>query len=223
MNLYAGHKSDDVIDYLLRRRSVKADQLAAPGPSALDIETILKAATRVPDHGKMCPWYFLIFEGEDRATAGHVIADIYARKNPEEPADKIEKEANRLMRAPLVIGVVSRARRGKNPIWEQVLSAGAVCMNVLLAANALGYGANWLTEWYAYDPDVKTALGLDRRDHVAGFIHIGTPVSEPEERERPLLADIVTRWSGKTGILKGDSADREKFDFPPPGFDFTDL
>lgn len=205
-----------MLDLLLTRRSVKAADLQAPGPTAAQLRMLLTAAARVPDHGKTMPFYFLVFEGKARAVIGRKIADVFVRQNPDAPADKVELEANRFLRAPLVVGVIYRKRRGKHPLWEQMLSVGAACQNMLLAAHAMGFAGNWLSEWHAYDDDVRAALGLDERDMVAGYIHIGTPPADkPEDRDRPDLDEIVTFWEDGAPIKKGDLYDRPKFDFPP--------
>ena len=218
MSLYAGKHSPEMLDYLLNRRSVKADALTAPGPSPDQLQTILKAATRVPDHGKMNPWYFIVFDGAAREEAGAIIAKAYQHANPDARPDKIESERQRFLRAPLVIAVISRLRKGKKPLWEQILSAGAACMNLSLAAHASGFGVNWVTEWYAYDENAKTAMGLDARDHVAGFLYIGTVATPPEERERPDLNLIVNHFKAGAPLQKGDEYDQEKFDLPEAGF-----
>jgi nitroreductase len=219
MSLIAGKKSDEMLEYLLKRRSVSVKNLAMPAPSPEQIQTILTVAARVPDHGKTVPFYFIVFEGEMRKEVGQIIARHYKVKNPEAPQDKIETEEERFLRAPLVIGVIYRPRRGKHPIWEQMMSVGAVCQNLILAVNASGFGANWLSEWYAYDEDFKRELGLDSKDIIAGFIHIGTVTALPEERERPNLDEIVTRWKSGVPLNKGDAAEGNKFDFPTLGFD----
>jgi len=211
-------KTNETLNHLLTRRSVKVTTLATPGPTADEIQTLLTAATRVPDHGKLCPWYFLVFENEKRLQAGDIIAKAYKTDHPTATPGKIDTERQRLARAPLVIAVISRARKGKPPLWEQILSSGAVCMNLAHAAHALGYGAQWLTEWYAYHDAVKSGLGLDHRDHIAGFIHIGTPTTKPEERDRPDLNEIVTRWAPNVTLNKGDIYNYEKFDIPELGF-----
>jgi len=224
MSVIAGRKEPVVLEYLQGRRSVKAADMVGPGPDADELKIMLKAATRVPDHGKLCPWYFLTFEGDARAQAGDVIAEIFAQKNPQEAADKVEVERSRFMRAPQVIAVVHRVRRGKHPVWEQIMSTGAACQNLLLAANALGFCAQWLSEWYAYDRDVLERFGLDERDHIAGFIHVGRVAAQPEERERPDIQTLWTRWSLDVSLSKGDAEnDREKFDYSKLGFDFTKL
>jgi len=220
--IYARH-NQDVLDYLLGRRSVKVEALSAPGPSAAQLQTILTAAARVPDHGKMVPWYFMVFEGDARTQAGENFAQHYLRANPEALPDQITRERERFLRAPLVVGVVSRMRKGKNPVWEQVMSAGAAGQNLSLAAHASGFGVCWLTEWVAYDAGVKAALGLDARDHIAGFFYIGTVSEVPEERDRPDLAQIVNHWRPETPLLKGDVYDNEKFPLPPAGCDFSGI
>ena len=166
-----------------------------PRPLAAELDTILTIGARVPDHGKLTPWRFIVFEGEARARAGEIIAQVFAQKNPAAPAAEIEIEKRRLMDAPLVIAVVSFTRpHPKVPAWEQELSAGASAMNIVTAATALGYGANWLTGWFAFDRDVLDGFGLKADEKLAGFIHIGTPSKPSEDRPRPALSDIVTRF-----------------------------
>ena len=165
----------DALKLLTTRRSFKAAELGEPGPSAAEIDTLLTVASRVPDHGKLTPWRFIVFEGEARRAAGAAIAAAFRAKYPDAKPEHVEAERGRLMRAPLVIAVVSRAApHEKIPEWEQVLSAGAAAMSLVLAAHALGYGANWITEWYAYDRGVLDALGLAPHERIAGFVHIGT-------------------------------------------------
>jgi nitroreductase len=187
----------DALELLKTRRSLKPVELASPGPSAADVDTLLTIASRVPDHGKLVPWRFIVFEGEARLKAGEAIAAAFRIKYPEAKPEHIDNERKRLARAPLVIAVVSRAGpHVKIPEWEQVLSAGAAAMSLVLAAHALGYGANWITEWYAYDRRVLDALGLKANEKIAGFVHIGTPVSPPEDRPRPQLSEIAIRFAG---------------------------
>jgi nitroreductase len=185
----------DALDLLKTRRSVKPREMSGPGPSPAEIETILTIAARVPDHGKLTPWRFILFEGDARARAGEVIAKVFARKNPNASSAEIEIEKKRLTDAPLVIGVVSLTKpHPKVPAWEQQLSAGASAMNMVTAASALGYGACWLTGWFAFDRDVLDGLGVKAEEKLAGFIHIGTPTKPTEDRPRPAIADIVTRF-----------------------------
>jgi nitroreductase len=185
----------DAIDLLKTRRSVKPREMTAPGPSPAELETILTIGARVPDHGKLAPWRFIIFEGDARERAGEVIAKVFARKNPNASPAEIDLEKRRLTDAPLVIAVVSFTRpHPKVPPWEQELSAGASAMNIVTAATALGFGACWLTGWFAFDRDVLDGLGLKADERLAGFIHIGTPSKPSEDRPRPVLSDIVTRF-----------------------------
>jgi nitroreductase len=186
----------DALELLKTRRSIKPIELAGPPPSAAEIETLLTVASRVPDHGKLTPWRFIIFEGEARLAAGAAIVAAFSAKYPQATAEQAEAERSRLARAPLVIAVVSRAApHVKIPEWEQVLSAGAAAMNLVLAAHALGYAASWITEWYAYDRGVLDALGLKENERIAGFVHIGRPKEPPEDRPRPPLTEIATRFA----------------------------
>ena len=187
----------EAIDLLKTRRSVKPFELSGPGPSAAEIDTILTVASRVPDHGKLTPWRFIVFEGEGRIAAGNKIAAAFKEKYPEATQVQIDKERERLSRAPLVIAVISRAAEHKKiPEWEQVLSAGAAAMSLVLASHALGYAANWITEWYAYDRRALDALGVSPNERIAGFIHIGRSQGPKEDRDRPALKEIASRYLG---------------------------
>ena len=189
--------TNPALSLLLSRRSVKPAMLSAPGPTADQLSTILTAAARVPDHKKLAPWRFVVFEGDARVKFGDVIADACAKEDKEPPSPgRLETERGRLARAPTVVAVISRVvpTRGA-PEWEQVLSCGAACFNMCLAANALGFGSNWLTEWYSYSPHVCSAMGLADNERLAGFIYIGTTVEAQPDRDRPDLATIVTRWT----------------------------
>jgi nitroreductase len=186
---------NDTIELLARRRSAPALALAEPGPTPQEIEMMLGIAARVPDHGKLAPWRFVVFAGEGRDRAGAIVADVFAKANPAAGESELATERKRFSLAPLVIGVVSRAGpHEKIPEWEQVLSAGAVCMNLIVAANAMGYTTVWLTEWYAYDRAVLDRLGVGAHEKVAGFVHIGRAPGPREDRLRPVLAEIVTRF-----------------------------
>lgn len=185
----------DALELLKTRRSVKPREMSGPGPSPSELETILTIGARVPDHGKLAPWRFIIFEGEARLRAGEVIAGVFAKKNPNASPADIEIEKRRLTDAPLVIGVVSLTKpHPKVPPWEQELSAGASAMNIVTAATALGYGACWLTGWFAFDRDVLDGLGLKADEKLAGLIHIGKVTKPNEDRPRPVLSEIVTRF-----------------------------
>src|SRR5499427_7596958 len=183
------------ITLLQTRRSLKPAELIGPGPSPPDLDTLLTIASRVPDHGKLTPWRFIVFEGESQFKAGAAIAAAFVAKYPDATPDQIDFERRRLARAPLVVAVVSRAApHVKIPEWEQVLSAGAAAMSLVFAAHALGFAANWFTEWYAYDRTVLDALGIAPHEKVAGFIHFGRHPEPTEDRPRPPLSAIVTRF-----------------------------
>ena len=186
----------DALELLKTRRSIKPIELNGPAPTGAEVDTLLTVASRVPDHGKLTPWRFIIFEGDARLAAGDAIVAAFRSKYPDAKAEQAEAERGRLARAPLVIAVVSRAGpHAKIPEWEQVLSAGAAAMSLVLAAHAMGYAANWITEWYAYDRGVLAALGLADNERIAGFVHIGRPVQPPEDRPRPPLDAIATRFA----------------------------
>lgn len=185
----------DAIELLKARRSVKPREMTGPGPSPTELETILTIGARVPDHGKLVPWRFILFEGDARERAGDVIARVFAKKNPQASAADIEIEKKRLTDAPLVIAVVSFTKpHPKVPPWEQELSAGASAMNIVTAATALGYGACWLTGWFAFDRDVLGGLGVKANEKIIGFIHIGKTARPNADRPRPVLSEIVTRF-----------------------------
>ena len=187
----------DALQLLQTRRSVKPLELTGPPPSAAEIDTLVTIAARVPDHGKLAPWRFLVFTGDGAAAAGAIIADVFRVEHPETTADQVAFERKRLTRAPLVIAVISRAGpHVKIPEWEQELSAGAACMNLVIAAHALGYAASWITEWYAYDRRVLDRLGLAANERIAGFVHIGRAAKPTEDRDRPKLTDILGYFQG---------------------------
>jgi nitroreductase len=185
----------DALKLLTTRRSFKPVELTGPAPTAAEVDQLLTIASRVPDHGKLAPWRFIVFEGEARQKAGAAIAAAFKVKYPDSKPEQVDYERGRLTRAPLVVAVVSRAGpHVKIPEWEQVLSAGAAAMSLVLAAHALGYGASWITEWYAYDRSVLDTLGLAAHERIAGFVHIGRPPGAPEDRPRPPLNEIATRF-----------------------------
>jgi nitroreductase len=187
----------DALELLKTRRSVKPMELEGSAPTTAELETLLTVAARVPDHGKLTPWRFIVFEGDARRAAGETIAEVFCADHPDATPEQIEFERKRLARAPLVIAVVSRAAEHvKIPQWEQQLSAGAAAMNLLHAAHAMGLAASWITEWYAYDRRVLDRLGLASSERIAGFVHIGRSAKPPTDRDRPKLADIVTRFGG---------------------------
>ena len=180
---------------LLSRRSGSAKRLTEPGPTAAELDTIFEAATRVPDHGKLAPWRFIVFEGEGRARFGITLAECFRAANPEAQEERLCLERERFLRAPVVVGLISRVREGLPiPVWEQTLSAGACGMTLVLAAHSLGYVANWITEWCAYDPCVCRKLGLADNERVAGFVYIGKSAVALEDRPRPDFRTLVTRF-----------------------------
>ncbi len=179
------------LDLLLTRRSGSAKAMTGPGPTPGQIADILKCGARVPDHGKLFPWRFMVIEGDARERAGDILAEVTRAEGAHER--QVEEERGRFLRAPVVIAVISTAREMiKIPVWEQQLSAGAVCQTMLIAAHALGFVANWLTEWCAYHPLVKQRLGLVAGERIAGFIYIGTSTLPLEERMRPEMDKIVS-------------------------------
>jgi len=191
----AGSTPLDTIDLLLKRRSVLANNMTGPGPTPDQLDTILRAGARVPDHGKLAPWRFIVFEGEARASFGEVLAQAFRAANPDAAEARVEAEQDRFTRAPVVVAVVSKVMaHPKIPEWEQVLSAGAVCQTMLVAAAAMGLAGQWITEWYAYDDDVVRALDLADGEKIAGYLYFGTAREAPDERARPDLDTIVTRW-----------------------------
>jgi nitroreductase len=190
-------KSDiKLIDYLSVRRSIPAFQMCEPGPEKAEIEEILRLASRVPDHGKLAPWRFIVYRGEERIRLGRELLKLALENKPDLSQEMIEVERTRFTRAPVVIAVVSKAApHVKIPEWEQLMSAGALCLNLIFAANAHGWAANWLTEWFAYDERAYPVLGVGPGEKVVGFIHIGSTTFPAVERPRPELAETVT-WVG---------------------------
>lgn len=183
------------LDLLLSRRSGSAKAMKGPGPSAEQIRTLIACASRVPDHGKLTPWRFVIFEGDARAAFGEVLVRALKTTEPDASDERIKQEQNRFLRAPAVIAVISRIREGiPIPEWEQTLSAGAVCQTMCIAAHAMGFVANWITEWYAYHPVVREALGMKSGERVAGYIYLGHPAAELVDRPRPEFDAIANHW-----------------------------
>ena len=191
--LLLNQPSPGTLDLLLSRRSGSAKAMTAPGPSPAQVNILLKAASRVPDHGKLFPWRFIVFAGEARERMGALLAECLLASEPQATPERLEQERSRFLRAPVVIAVVSRVREAiPIPEWEQILSAGAVCQTLLIAAHAMGFVANWITEWGAYHPLVKDRLGLKAGERIAGFVYIGTSAAPLEERIRPKLDALVT-------------------------------
>jgi len=184
----------DAKTLLATRRSVPIPALRDPAPSEAELTEIFTAATRVPDHGKLAPWRFVLCRGQVGAELGRRLADLAERREGQ-PLGEARRayEEQRFTRAPLVVGVVSTAKpHFKIPEWEQVLSVGAATMNLIHAVHARGYGANWITEWVAYDEDAKALMGIAPDEKVAGFVYVGTPADVPSDRPRPDLAAVVS-------------------------------
>lgn len=186
------------IDQLNQRRSVPSRLLGEPGPDAAQLDELLQAAIRVPDHGRLAPFRLLLLRGDARQRLGAALAEIHARKEPDIAPAVLAKDRARFAAAPLIVAVIARidAQHPKIPAQEQLLSAGCVAYNLLLGAQALGFGAQWLTGWAAYDREVATLLGLSESERVIGFVHVGTAKGEGPESSRPLLADLLGDWHG---------------------------
>ena len=188
-------------DHLRTRKSHPIAQLAEPGPDDSQIAELVAMASRVPDHGKLQPWRFILYRGAARHAIGEHLAERYAEVLGRDltPGEQ-DKERTRFSRAPVVIGVVSVPRDNpKIPQWEMFLSAGAAAMNLLHAAHALGFGANWITNWYADDAKARAMLGLAPGERAVGFVHIGTPQGEGPDRPRPDVPAILSEYSGPRG------------------------
>ncbi len=186
---------NDTIKLLASRRSAPPLLMHGPGPDARDLQTIFALAARVPDHGKLAPWRFIVFEGEGLERAGVVVAEAFARREPQADAARIDSERSRFARSPLVIAVVSRAApHVKISLWEQELSAGAACMALTVTATALGFRTAWVTGWYAYDPGVLKGFGLAEHEKIAGYIHIGRVDATVEDAVAANLAELITRF-----------------------------
>lgn len=188
---------DAVRAFLETRRSSRPMQLSAPGPTPDQTADMLKIASRVPDHKKLAPWRFVTFEGDARTAFGSVLVEALVAENDEVASEtRRETERSRFERAPLVVAAIASPRRTDVvPEIEQVLSAGAATFSLCLAANALGFGAAWVTEWYSYSPTVARALNLEPSERIAGFVYIGTRTETQSDRDRPDLTDIVSSWS----------------------------
>ena len=192
------HESAETLKLLALRRSTPVAILAEPGPSAADIDMMLRLAMRVPDHRKLEPWRVLIIEGEARRKLGEVFAAARRLRDPNATDAQLAEEMKLPMRAPVILAVISAPTHDpkKTPVWEQQLSAGALCQTLMIAANAMGWAACWITEDAAYDSHVQAALGMAGSEQVAGFIYLGTAKEQPVERQRPTVSNKATRWTG---------------------------
>ena len=183
------------LTFLEQRLSVPSRQLGEPAPQGEQLDALLSAALRVPDHGRLMPWRLRLIRGDARGQFGERLAEIHARKDPEVTAKALLKDRERYLSAPLIVVVIAHVLDGhKIPRQEQILSAGCVAYNLLLGAQALGFGAQWLTGWAAYDSAVATLLGLEAGEQVVGFVHVGTPIEPAAEHPRAALADMVAEW-----------------------------
>lgn len=190
-------ETNPTLELLATRRSIKAVDMGNDALTAEQIDTILRAGLRVPDHGKLAPWRFVVFEGAGRGQFGQVLETAYAKTFPEAAPSSYAFERARFERAGAVIAVISAPLlHPKIPVWEQQLSAGAACQNMLIAGTALGLACQWVTEWYAFDADVLAHLGLGDGEQIAGFLYFGTRLAAPSERERPDF-DAVVSWYGR--------------------------
>lgn len=186
-----------IVDFLLTRNSAPIPELREPAPSDAEIETMLRAATRVPDHGRLEPWRFILYRGDSRIEVGKKLADLAERREGPLAEGRRNQELSRFSRAPLVIGVVSSPKdHAKIPQWEMFLSGAAAAMNLVIAANAMGYGTNWITNWYSDSEEGRALLGLAPHERVVGFIHIGSYEGQAPERPRPDVSTLYTDYSG---------------------------
>jgi nitroreductase len=190
-----------IIDFMLTRGSAPIQDLKAPGPRDDEIAVMLTIASRVPDHGRLEPWRFILYRGKARAEIGEALAELVEKVEGPQPEGRKQKERERFSRAPLVIGVVFSPKPNmKIPEWEMFLSGGAAAMNLLIAANGFGYGANWISNWYSDVEEGRSLLGLAPHERVIGFVHIGNYEGTPPERPRPnvptLYSDYAGPWQG---------------------------
>ena len=197
--LKKAEKNEVLLSHLQNRRSVPSLNLVGERPDDEKIAAMLEIAARVPDHGKLAPWRFIVYLQNIGADIGAYLSKLWGGENADASDERLELEKIRFARAPLVIGVVSCPIEGhKIPVWEQELSAGAVCLNLIHAAYGFGYIGQWLTEWYTFHEEAARYLGAGEGERFAGFIHIGTPAIKPSERPRPVINDITTTWSNPT-------------------------
>jgi nitroreductase len=189
--------SSPIIDFLLTRNSAPIPELKEPAPSDAEIETLIRIASRVPDHGRLEPWRFILYRGETREKIGEKLAELAQKREGPLPEGRILQEKTRFSRAPLVIGVISVPRENpKIPQWEMFLSGGAAAMNLVIAANAMGYSTNWITNWYSDVDEGRCILGLAPHERVVGFIHIGTFAGQAPERPRPEVGKLYSEYCG---------------------------
>ncbi|HEY2345532.1 MAG TPA: nitroreductase [Xanthomonadaceae bacterium] len=185
----------DAFDTLLARHSTPSRQLGAPGPDDDRLLRMLELAVHVPDHGRLSPWRFLRIHGDGRRALGEALASRLLERDPGASDEKLAKERARFNHAPCVVAVIARLTPGhKIPESEQIQSGSCVCFSLLQAAHALGFGAQWLTGWAAYDPVILRLLAVGEHERVLGFIHIGSVLAPQPDRERPDPATLLTDW-----------------------------
>lgn len=185
----------DAMTLLETRRTIAFQDYAEPGPNEAELRRIIACAVRVPDHGKLTPWRFVVVRGEARSALDEKLFAMWQARFPDAPEGKRAQEKTRFAAVPLTVAVISTAAEHvKIPLWEQELSAGAASMNLVLAAHALGYAAQWLTTWIAYDAEARAVLGLKPEERLAALVPIGTPTVGPVDRPRPSFETVVTEW-----------------------------
>jgi nitroreductase len=196
----ANHRNQPAIDplaFLADRRSCNPTLLTSPAPNAQQLAAMLGIAARTPDHGQLVPYRFITLDQSACVRLGDPVQAAFAQDNPDAPQEAINHSRQRFDNAPMIVAVVCRARPGdprnpKIPEFEQLMTCGAVCMNLIHAAHALGFGAIWLTGWTTYDQRILAAIGLEPGERLSGWIHLGTQTEPREDRERPRLSEITT-------------------------------
>jgi len=189
--------SQAILDFLAARSSAPIPELKEPAPSEDEIRTLIRIATRVPDHGRLAPWRFILYRGAARDEIGEQLAALAEAREGPLPEARLQQERTRFSRAPLVIGVVSSPKDNpKIPQWEMFLSGGAAAMTLVLAANAMGYATNWITNWYSDVAEGRRILGLAPHERVVGFVHIGTFSGAVQERPRPEISPLYADYAG---------------------------
>ncbi len=195
--LAACNPCQSTLNLMAQRRSTPIRMLSGPGPDQSALDHILRLAARAPDHRKIEPWRFIVISGDHREKLGEAIAGVRLKETPEIDEIALAEDRGRFLRAPVCVTVISSPNKDhKTPVFEQELSAGAVCMNLLLAANAMGWAASWLSEWCAFSRGVDQILGLNDDERIAGFIYLGTALASPPERPRPDMSQRTSYWSG---------------------------
>ena len=194
--MLAARPSAEARQSLALRRSTSKRGLIAPGPSSKALDDLLTVATRVPDHRRLAPWRFLVFEADQRQAFNQKAVEIQKQENPDATEAMLADTASYFTRAPVVVAIISSPDpTHKTPVWEQELSCGALCFNLLMAANASGWAGCWLTEWIAFSPGINALLGLSEHERIAGYIYLGTAKDKPQERLRPDVSGKIARWS----------------------------